>query len=83
MSVEDIAARVPSSTAPAPRAHTRTMTIIAIACLGAGQWSIDDKIDFVLHDWWGLVWALVIGVGGTVLLLATFWRPPAPKPAAT
>jgi putative oxidoreductase len=56
---------------------------IAIACLGAGQWSIDDKIDFVLHDWWGLIWALLIGVGGTVLLLATFWRPPAPKPAAT
>ena len=55
----------------------------AVACLGAGQWSIDDKIDFQLHDWWGLIWALLIGVGGTAVLLATFWRPPPPKPAAS
>ena len=56
---------------------------IAIACVGAGEWSIDDQIDFVLHDWWGLVAALVIGVGGTAALLATFWRPPPPQPASS
>jgi putative oxidoreductase len=56
---------------------------LAIGALGPGQWSIDDKIDFQLRHWWGLLVALVIGVGGTALLLATFWRPPAPKPAAT
>lgn len=53
----------------------------AIACVGAGQWSIDDKINFQLHHWWGLIAALIVGVGGTVALLVTFWRPPAPKPA--
>ena len=49
---------------------------IAVACLGAGQWSIDDKIDFVLHGWRGFGVALLIGVGGCAALLLTFWRPP-------
>jgi putative oxidoreductase len=53
----------------------------AIACLGAGEWSVDDAVGFDLDGWWGLVSALVIGVGGTVALLATFWRPPRPEPA--
>ena len=35
------------------------------------------------HGWWGLVAAVVIGFGGTVGLLATFWRPPRPEPATT
>ncbi len=35
MSMDNIAARLPSSTAPTPRARTRTMTMIAIACLVA------------------------------------------------
>jgi putative oxidoreductase len=47
----------------------------AIACLGAGEWSVDNAIDFDLDDWWGLISALVIGVGGTAALLAVFWRP--------
>jgi putative oxidoreductase len=55
--------------------------LFAIACLGPGEWSVDNAIDFVLEDWWGFVAALVIGGGGTVALLVTFWRPPAPKPA--
>jgi putative oxidoreductase len=50
---------------------------LAIAALGAGQWSIDHKISFVMHGWKGLVAALVIGVGGSAALLVTFWRPPA------
>lgn len=53
----------------------------AIAALGPGDWSVDNAIDFQLSGWWGLVSALVIGVGGTVALLAVFWRPPQPEPA--
>lgn len=53
----------------------------AIGCLGAGEWSLDEAFDTHLSDWWGLVAVVVIGVGGTVGLLATFWRPPRPEPA--
>jgi len=55
----------------------------AIACLGPGEWSVDNAIDFDLSDWWGLISALVIGVGGTVALLVVFWRPPKPEPASS
>jgi putative oxidoreductase len=54
---------------------------IAIGAIGPGEWSLDHAIDFSLHGMAGFWTALAIGVGGTVLLLATFWRPPAPKPA--
>ena len=54
---------------------------IAIGALGAGDWSLDNAVGFSLHGMAGFWTALAIGVGGTVLLLATFWRPPAPKPA--
>ena len=57
--------------------------LIAIACLGPGDWSIDNAIDFVPHDWWSLIIALVIGLGGTVSLLGVFWRPPKPAPATS
>jgi putative oxidoreductase len=50
----------------------------AIACIGAGEWSLDNAFDITFNDWWGLIAALVIGVGGTAVLLITFWRPPAP-----
>jgi len=50
---------------------------LAIGALGPGQWSIDDKIDFVLHGWKGFAAAVIIGVGGCAALLVTFWRPPA------
>ena len=49
---------------------------LAIGALGPGEWSLDDKIDFVLHGWKGLGVALLIGVGGTAALLLTFWRKP-------
>ncbi|MGQ0825859.1 MAG: DoxX family protein [Actinomycetota bacterium] len=52
-----------------------------IACLGPGEWSVDNATDFDLDGWWGLMSALVIGVGGTIGLLMTFWRPPPPKEA--
>jgi putative oxidoreductase len=53
----------------------------AIACLGPGEWSIDDAIDFGLSEWWGLVSALTIGLGGAIALLAVFWRPPDGQPS--
>jgi putative oxidoreductase len=53
----------------------------AIACLGAGEWSLDEAFDTHFEGWWGLGTALVVGVGGTAALLVTFWRPPVPKEA--
>ena len=52
---------------------------LAIGALGAGQWSLDNAIDFALHGWRGFIAALVIGVGGSAALLVTFWRPPRPR----
>jgi putative oxidoreductase len=52
----------------------------AIACLGAGQWSLDHSVGFHPSGWWDLGIAVVIGLGGTAALLAVFWRPPAPAP---
>jgi putative oxidoreductase len=54
---------------------------IALACLGAGEWSLDEALDTHFSDWWGLVTGLVVGVGGAVGLLVTFWRPPTPAAA--
>ena len=54
---------------------------VAIGCVGPGRWSLDNAIGFHPGGWWGLGIVLVIGVGGTVALLAVFWRPPAPAPA--
>lgn len=55
---------------------------LAIACLGAGEWSLDEALGSHFADWWGLIVGLAVGVGGTAVLLVTWWRPPAP-PAAT
>jgi putative oxidoreductase len=54
---------------------------LAIGALGAGEWSIDDAIDFQPSGWWGFGLAVLVGVGGALSLLAFFWRPekkPAP-----
>ena len=55
--------------------------LVAIGCLGPGEWSLDNAIDFAPSGWWSFAIVMVIGVGGTLGLLAVFWRPPAPKPA--
>jgi putative oxidoreductase len=49
---------------------------LALAALGAGEWSLDEAFDTHFSDWWGLLTGLVVGVGGTIALLVTFWRPP-------
>ena len=46
-----------------------------LAGLGGGRPSVDNAIDFDLAGWAGLGAALVIGVGGSAVLLATSWRP--------
>ncbi len=56
--------------------------LFAIACLGPGKWSLDDKIGFSLHGWWGAVVAIVLGVGGAAGLWIVFWRPVKKEPAA-
>jgi len=48
---------------------------LALACVGPGDWSLDNAIDYTAHSWWGLVIALVVGVGGAAATLVTFWRP--------
>jgi putative oxidoreductase len=56
---------------------------LALGALGAGKWSVDHGIDFVLHGWKGFIAALIVGPGGAAALLVTFWRPPAREPKAS
>jgi putative oxidoreductase len=56
---------------------------VGVATIGAGQFSLDYALfhttgvyDY-LHGWWGLVIALVLGLGGGIGQLVIFWRPPA------
>ncbi len=59
---------------------TLTFAGLAIAVLGAGEWSLDNALDLSddLVGATGLAIAAVAGGGGAVALLAGFWRP-APK----
>jgi len=55
---------------------TLTFAGLALAVVGAGEWSVDWAI--WEGDLWGvtgLLIALVAGVGGSALLLLTSWRP--------
>jgi putative oxidoreductase len=56
--------------------------LLALACLGPGEWSLDDKIDYAPSNWWSLIITLVIGVGGAASLLVVFWRKPQPAAAS-
>lgn len=58
---------------------TLTFCGLALAVVGAGEWSLDHAMDLTddLVGTTGLVIALVAGVGGAAALLAGFWRPPA------
>jgi len=51
---------------------------LAIGAVGPGEWSLDDAFDIVddLTGSTGLLIALIAGVGGALLQLAVFWRPP-------
>lgn len=54
---------------------------VALATIGAGQWSLDNALGIDLNGPVGFVIALVGGLGLAVGLLATFYRPPAPAAA--
>ncbi len=57
---------------------TLTLAGVAVAVLGAGEWSLDHalELDDDLIGTPGLLIALVAGGGGAATLLATTWRPP-------
>lgn len=52
---------------------------VAIAALGAGDWSVDAGIDLAdsLNGWVGLGIAVVVGVVGAAVQILVFFRPPA------
>ena len=56
---------------------------VALGAVGPGQWSLDEALDLFQTDGLpvpgglGLAIVLAAGFGGAILLLATFWRPPA------
>jgi putative oxidoreductase len=51
---------------------------LVAATLGPGQWSLDGALGIAsdFAGWSGFWVALVLGVGGAILQLAIFWRPP-------
>jgi putative oxidoreductase len=59
---------------------TLVLVGLAVAVLGAGDWSLDAHPFDLYEDLrgvTGLVIALIAGVGGAAGLLVGFWRPPA------
>jgi putative oxidoreductase len=48
---------------------------VAIGTVGPGQWSLDNALDLSMSGWWPLVVTVVVGLGGSLGLLAVFWRP--------
>jgi putative oxidoreductase len=59
--------------------YVATLAILALALgvLGPGEWSLDNAIDleFPFEPNQALAVAAVVGIGGTIGYLATFWRP--------
>jgi putative oxidoreductase len=56
---------------------------LAIGTIGAGEWSLDNAVDYAPTFSTGMWITLIVGVGGAAGLLAVFWRPPAKeKPAS-
>jgi putative oxidoreductase len=63
--------------------YVLTLSVVALclSMLGSGDWSLDNPLGTVdLAGWSGLAVAAIAGGGGTLLLLAGFWRPPKPEP---
>lgn len=58
---------------------TLTAVCIAVAAFGPGKWSLDHVIDwsFPFKPDTALAIAAAIGIIGTAIFLAIFWRPPA------
>ena len=60
---------------------TLAVLSIALGALGPGEWSLDNAVDlsFPFEPSQALAVAAVVGIGGTLAYLATFWRPPRPS----
>jgi putative oxidoreductase len=56
---------------------TLTFCGLLLAVIGAGEWSLDNALDWFQPNpgGTGLLIALIAGAGGAAALLATFWRP--------
>ncbi|GJM38336.1 MAG: doxX subfamily protein [Acidimicrobiales bacterium] len=61
--------------------YVATIAVLSIALggVGPGSWSVDDalELDFVFEPSTALPLTAAVAIGGTVLFLGTFWRPPA------
>ncbi|MFZ4585068.1 MAG: DoxX family protein [Acidimicrobiia bacterium] len=55
---------------------------LALASIGAGDWSLDHALKIHFEGLTGFWIGLAVSVGGTVALLAVFWRPPKNEEAA-
>lgn len=60
--------------------YTATLTVLSIALggIGPGQWSLDDALglDFPFQPDTALAISAAVGILGTAVFLAIFWRPP-------
>ena len=55
----------------------------ALGALGPGDWSLDHAAGWHdVHGGWGVALSFGLGFVSALLLLAVFWRPPKPAPAA-
>jgi putative oxidoreductase len=63
---------------------TLAVLSLALGTLGPGEWSLDNALDlsFPFEPAKALAMAALVGIGGTVAYLATFWRPTRPAAAA-
>ena len=60
--------------------YVMTLTVVglAVGTIGPGTWSLDDAFDLRddLVGTTGLLVTAIAGIGGALVLLAVFWRPP-------
>jgi len=58
---------------------TLAILSIVLGAVGPGRWSLDRAFDFSFpfEADKALAVAAIVGIGGTILYLLTFWRPPA------
>lgn len=63
---------------------TLAVLSVALGTFGPGQWSLDHALDlsFPFEPNRALAVTAVVGIGGTILYLLTFWRPPAKADSA-
>src|SRR5947199_2180578 len=64
---------------------TLAVLSIVLGAIGPGQWSLDHVLglSFPFEPDKALIVAAVVGIGGTILYLLTFWRPPSPSTEET